>query len=168
MENEQKLFIFNHRLTNTQVAVFAIAVAEDQTILGSWLDWSHFEIATGLSRNDLGAFVKNADGTIAVSEERRELSLNLEKPYLTGEVFVKHLRNLFNNLTLGQRATLLAPLVTIFSTIEGDTNFTEIEFVEALEIVKSIAEQTAILTNEQILVIYNGLINWSKGYKFSV
>jgi hypothetical protein len=166
-EKEQRLFIFNHRISSEQIAVFALDVAEDQDILGSWSDWNSFTAETGLTADAVGSLVKNADGTIVSSDVRRAETIELAKPLLTGKTLITYLRELFSNLTLKQRATLLSPLVPIFDIIERDTSFTEIEFVDALDTVQEIAEQTEVLNSEQRTIIHNQLVNWAKDFKFA-
>jgi hypothetical protein len=172
MQDETKLFIYNHRLDGNQIAIFALAIAEDQDVLGSWDNWDHFLQETGIVNSapwDLvGGLILDENGIVKFDQATMNVAISKRKLLMSGKDLVFKLKNTFSGLSLLQRSTLLAPMITIFDVIQSDTSFTESDFSDALNIISDIATQTGILPSDQITNLYNELVVWSNNYKFAV
>jgi hypothetical protein len=95
MRNEQKLFIFNHRLTNEQQAVEAQSIVEDQELLWQGKDWDTFNKETGLTQSQIGGLeLKN--GKLVFNQELYNNYLDSKKPLAMGKDLIKFLND-FNS-----------------------------------------------------------------------
>lgn len=158
-----KLFIYNIPNQNC----FEEENFNPPNLIWKGQNWQQFFSDSGLDGSCFGGLYLDEKGKICFSLKQKREFEDQFKSVMTGSILVSFLRNRFGSLSISSRSALLTPLIIVFDVIEKDTNFTEVEFAESVEIIKSLAEQTGVLSLSEINSLHNELINWAKGFKFA-